>query len=173
MKMGLGGGGTRGGCPGGPMGGGGGGLCVTRPLWSGWRGGRGSGGGCDGRCPGRGFRAARTRRSQAGQCRGGQGVDGGTDAAVAVQWNVVGNACAIGAGGVRVEAHLVEHQQTGAEAEAFGQVVGDHEHCQPGFTPQLQEQLVHLEGTEKSLKAQEEILKRQLGDLVENNSHTK
>ena len=37
----------------------------------------------------------------------------------------------------------------------------------------LQEQLVHLEGTKKSLKAQEEILKRQLGDLVENNSHTK
>jgi chromosome segregation ATPase len=30
----------------------------------------------------------------------------------------------------------------------------------------LQEQLVHLEATEKSLKAQEEICKRQLGDLV-------
>jgi hypothetical protein len=37
----------------------------------------------------------------------------------------------------------------------------------------LQEQLVHLEGYEKSLKAQEEILKRQSGDLVENNSQTK
>ena len=37
----------------------------------------------------------------------------------------------------------------------------------------LQEQLVHLKGTEKSLKVQEEILKRQSGDLVENNSQTK
>jgi hypothetical protein len=37
----------------------------------------------------------------------------------------------------------------------------------------IQEQLVHLEGTEKSLKAQEEILKRQLGDLEENSSRTK
>ena len=43
-----------------------------------------------------------------------------------------------------VDANLVEHQQARAEAEAFTQVVGDHEHRQPGFAPQLQQQLVHV-----------------------------
>ncbi len=45
---------------------------------------------------------------------------------------------------MRVVADLVEHQQAGAEVEAFGQVVGDHEYGQFRLAPQLQQQVMHV-----------------------------
>jgi len=58
--------------------------------------------------------------------------------------DVVGNGGAEAPRGLRVEAHLVEHQQAGAELEAFLEVVGDHEDVHLVAFPQLQDQLVHV-----------------------------
>jgi len=58
--------------------------------------------------------------------------------------NVVGDGGAEASRGLRVEPHLVEHQQARAELEAFLEIVGDHENVHLVAFPQLQDQLVHV-----------------------------
>ncbi len=91
--------------------------------------------------------------------------------AALVQRNVVGHPCAIGTRGVGIDARFVEDQDAAAEGEAFREVMGDHEHRQPGFPPQLQQQLMHVlanagvEGAEGLVQQQHAGLHHQrLGD---------
>ena len=66
------------------------------------------------------------------------------DGHAVLEAQVIGDGRAIGGGVLRVVAHLVEHDETGAEAEGFGDVMGDHEDGHAGLAPDRQQQRLHV-----------------------------